>query len=74
MSSNAEIESAKKENATDRINWACKLTNVKITAIKKSTTLTEYIKKQSIKWIAHGKSIETFLRECIMRRGFGASN
>ena len=53
MSSNEEIEQAKKERTTEKINWAWKLKNIKIYEITKSTTIQSYIKEQNTKWIGH---------------------
>lgn len=53
MSSNEEIEQAKKERTIEHINWAWKLKNIKINEITKSTTIQSYIKDQNTRWVGH---------------------
>ena len=53
MSSNEEIEQAKKERTTENFNWAWKLKNIQIYEITKSTTIQSYIKEHNIRWVGH---------------------
>ena len=53
ISSKKEIDLAKSENDMDRINCAWKNTNEKILKLTKSVSMTEYIRRQNTKWVAH---------------------